>query len=227
MKWVLLVCIIFLVGFAFPPSADTLPEQFGDGGVGTGADTDAVEDAVDNIVTEDGAVTEFSLTDGSFPGNMVDEGSDGRLFLNAVTQVGDSATGDDVLALADIAAAINFAAGDANSGFTLIDVSPSDVEPSIEDVYAQNIIAIGTDCNNDIVNTILEDAGFDCGNLDGAGHIYQFTMNDSLQFIVVGNTSEETRYAARYVSESLPFSAAEGCFNVEGTSLSDITATAC
>lgn len=109
--------------------------------------------------------------------------------FNGLFVFGESASANDILYLEDIIS--NFPA--------IIPSGPiSDVE--VEDITAQNIITVGTACENSVIYEVLDNPEpCDYYEVEGIGILYAAEVDDEIYTLIVDGFDFEARFAAKEV----------------------------
>lgn len=136
--------------------------------------------------------------------------------FDGVIVVGDTAPADDVIAANDIFNSLKF----VNENGTIISIDIGNVKLASEvTTLSQNVISVGSSCNNAITSEI---EGFpqDCYNglIEGQGIIKIYTNNGFAHIVVKGYSGVETRAVADVLVNYQDY-------NFEGTEFSLMTET--
>ncbi len=141
--------------------------------------------------------------------------------FTALLVVGVDARAEDVIAIMNIA--ISLRPTTAVTGLPL-SISAVYLDSEIDDPYAQDLILVGTQCDNDIINEVL---GYDeetCAESiqDEGTAIIKLLVTDSNKILIVsGYAATDTRYAGTFMSDEDYYSSLEGAEVVIDTSDED------
>jgi len=123
--------------------------------------------------------------------------------FNGVLVVGDRAPADDVISLVDIAASLEYRGEETSTVTTVekISVGSAKLASEVRDPLKLNVISVGGPCMNAVTNTLMGHPA-DCskGFTKGKGSITLFNYNGFAQVVVAGYSVDDTRNAARVLS---------------------------
>ncbi len=135
--------------------------------------------------------------------------------VTALLVVGEDAMAEDVIAITNIATSLQS---------TEAGVSAVKLDSDIDDPYAQDLILVGTQCDNDIINEVL---GYDeetCAESiqDEDTAIIKLLVTDTNKILIIsGYAGTDTRYAGDFMADEDYYSALEGAEAIIDTSDKD------
>tara|TARA_Y100000034_G_C6882369_1_gene404509 strand:- start:1112 stop:1666 length:555 start_codon:yes stop_codon:yes gene_type:complete len=143
-----------------------------------------------------------------------------KIYFNAYIVIGDNAAASDVIGSVDIATSLNYDTGSLNPQHNAIEAILASELRGRE--FKHNIIAVGGPCINSVTAAIM---GYPehCadGFYRGKARIKLYENNGKIALIVAGFAGEDTRLAAKVLSNKLfPLKGDE--VEVAGSSIKDI-----
>jgi hypothetical protein len=167
-------------------------------------------------------LTEYTLAD--WPDMFRDEDYE----FTGLLVVGNDTIPEDVIAITNIATGLQtIYDGEAEDGTSVVvplSVSAVYLDSEIDDPYAQDLILLGTQCYNNIINDVLgydEDTCAESIQDEGTAIIKLLVTETNKILIISGYTGSDTRLAGEFMSDEVYYSDLEGAEAIIDTSDKD------